>query len=259
MDRQLDMISKDKVRTVDIIETGTDSCKISLCSNGFCQVELHTNENLLKLSKSSLRRRPCMKFAKYYLKYGIEDKSCYWMYQSLLTDKENMKCFLQVNIQSHVKVIVMGYGNNNAVLCRVYIGDDWYEANVDPLFRTSYEGVAKLSDEMLIGMLDGWTIVEVYETLEEDRQGLENDNFSSEELYLVCIDGITMFTFDDLIYRLSSGMYLKFVDYYHTHKVLLWDKIPEKLKIKLTKAQLLGKKIVLTSIHADGTPEFMFF
>ncbi|MBU5473585.1 hypothetical protein [Roseburia sp. MSJ-14] len=259
MDRQLEMISKDKVRTVDIIETGTDSCKICLCSNGFCQVELHTNENLLKLSKSSLRSRPCMKFANYYLKHGIEDKSCYWVLQFLLTNKENMKCYLQVNIESYVKIIVTHYCENYIAWCNVCIENEWLNAIVDPLFRTSYEDVAKLSDEMLLSMLDGWNVVATYETMEQDRKGLKNDNFSAEELYLIRIDDITMFAFNDLIYRLSSGMYLKFVDYYHTHKVLLWDKIPEKIKAKLTKAQLFDKKIVLTSIHADGTPEFMFF
>lgn len=72
------------------------------------------------------------------------------------------------------------------------------------------------------------------------------------------MDDIKLYTYEDLVYKLGSGRYLKFATYYHTHKVLLWNKIPEKVKTKLTKAQLLDRKIVFTSIHADGTPEFMF-
>ena len=110
-------------------------------------------------------------------------------------------------------------------------------------------------------MLDYWNVTEqygYYELTEKEKRGIIRIGLSTEEICLVRVDGIKLYTYEDLVYKLGSGRYLKFVDYYHTHKVLLWNKIPEKVKIKLTKAKLFDRKIVLTSIHADGTPEFMF-
>lgn len=263
MDRQLEMISKDKVRTVDIIKTGTDSCKICLCSNGFCQVEIHTKENLLKLSKYSLRHRPCMKFANYYLENGIEDKNCYWMDQFLSSTKENMRCDLQINIHSERAYInVVNCGGFKFMTINFNIGNKEYITVDNMAFRIKYEDFGRMSVEEIFTMLDCWNVTEqydYYELTEKEKQGIIRIGLSTEEICLVRVDDIKLYTYEDLVYKLGSGRYLKFVDYYHTHKVLLWNKIPEKVTTKLTKAQLLDRKIVLISIHADGTPEFMFF
>ena len=77
MREEITMISSDENRKVIISKYTYDGCSIKMYSNGFCQMELLTYEDLFQLSKKQLRIRHCIQFVNRFLEEARSDSGKY--------------------------------------------------------------------------------------------------------------------------------------------------------------------------------------
>lgn len=94
MREEITMISSDENRKVIISKYTYDGCSIKMYSNGFCQMELLTYEDLFQLSKKQLRIRHCIQLVNRFLEEGIEDLSFDDIDELLKANREYMNCFI---------------------------------------------------------------------------------------------------------------------------------------------------------------------
>ena len=155
MREEITMISSDENRKVIISKYTYDGCSIKMYSNGFCQMELLTYEDLFQLSKKQLRIRHCIQLVNRFLEDGIEDLSFDDIDELLKANREYMNCFIEMLFENTLE-IAKGFG-----------GIEFSTASIDvlgkSLINTShkyekvpYKELAKLSTAEAFYKFSGW-------------------------------------------------------------------------------------------------------
>lgn len=257
MREEITMISSDENRKVIISKYTYDGCSIKMYSNGFCQMELLTYEDLLQLSKKQLRIRHCIQLVNRFLEEGIEDLSFDDIDELLKANREYMNCFIEMLFENTLE-IAKGFG-----------GIEFSTASIDvlgkALINTShkyekvpYKELAKLSTAEAFYKFSGWDMYDfVNSSLSYRRKNEEAESAFDYAMDYVEVDGISLYMYHDVLNILKSNEYLRKVDFFSSGKVLKLDNIQVNMKLELASTKSLEKKVVLTYIHEDCTPEFL--
>ena len=245
MREEITMISSDENRKVIISKYTYDGCSIKMYSNGFCQMELLTYEDLFQLSKKQLRIRHCIQLVNRFLEEGIEDLSFDDIDELLKANREYMNCFIEMLFENTLE-IAKGFG-----------GIEFSTASIDvlgkALINTShkyekvpYKELAKLSTAEAFYKFSGWDMYDfVNSSLSYRRKNEEAESAFDYAMDYVEVDGISLYMYHDVLNILKSNEYLRKVDFFSSGKVLKLDNIQVNMKLELASTQSLEKKIVL--------------
>ena len=124
--------------------------------------------------------------------------------------------------------------------------------------KVSYKELAKLSTAEAFYKFSGWDMYDfVNSSLSYRRKNEEAESAFDYAMYYVEVDGISLYMYHDVLNILKSNEYLRKVDFFSSGKVLKLDNIQVNMKLELASTKSLEKKVVLTYIHEDCTPEFL--
>lgn len=250
MRKKLIMPSDDEVRDVVITEFDDCSCLFQLNSEGFCQLEVSVNEDIFELSKKQLRTRPYMVLVNHFLGYGIEDKSYHDVKKLLKSNKLDIDYSIEMMFKNTLN-IQTGLSGIDSVIVSMEPYEDGYADGPDEYEKVPYGELANLSVSDVFYKFSGWSASELLRVIRHNVFYGCNVNYAY-------VDGIYLFMYDDILNTLENNEYLRKVDFINTHKVLKLDNVTEDVTKKLNEASQQSKMIILTHIHEDGTPEFMF-
>lgn len=124
--------------------------------------------------------------------------------------------------------------------------------------KVPYKELAKLSTAEAFYKFSGWDMYDfVNSSLSYRRKNEEAESAFDYAMDYVEVDGISLYMYHDVLNILKSNEYLRKVDFFSSGKVLKLDNIQVNMKLELASTKSLEKKVVLTYIHEDCTPEFL--
>jgi hypothetical protein len=246
--RKISDVSSDGLRKVEINEVDASSCIIRLYNDNFCVMDIITKENVFELNRTKLSNRKYLSFAEKHIEKGVGQMSISAIESSVnFGCRQNSRCEMVFHFNSGLMLCCGTHSYTNVSLD---IGEGKIISPKGSFDRYSYDYLAGKTSHEIFDLSYAWNVV----TREYGKyDGVGNQLCCFEEA------NIKYYGYQEVIDGLNKTKYLDKVGYLDSKLVINLENLPKKDRVLITKANIIGKRIVILYFKDDATPVFDAF